>query len=231
MSLQIAMGIFLLAGGAGGSGAGSGRELSLTGRLIDFAFEAPDCGTMQFFSLAVYDRVEGGGLPERVYVAHPCIELPRKQYSATAGSLERFVIGQRHRLRMVRADPGKLGALVRADIDPKDQPIYLARRVDWAVEKVRDPRSVGDLCLAEPDRFPERLREAVRAVGQSVGASAEFWAQIEPDRRTGELVFHLWHQAAFLPANRGMLGNPGGKCRDVHYSREHKKVTRTLFWQ
>lgn len=230
--LKISLVLFLLAGWAGANeAAGSPKELTVTGRLIDFEFDAPDCGTLRVVSLALYDQVQGLGRTQRIYVAHACVELPRRQVSASAGNLQHFAIGDRHRLTLVRADPASLGALVSASLDPGDQPIYLAKRVDWVVEQPRDGHSVGDLNLGQPEYFPERLRGAVRAVAKSVGTPAEFWAQIEPDRRTGELVFHLWQQDAFLPANRNMVGNPGGKCRDVYYSRKDRKVTRTLFWQ
>jgi hypothetical protein len=232
MVLRICLGCLLLTGLAGqAEAAGSDQALSVTGRLIDFEFDAPDCGTLRVVSLALYDQLEGAGKLERIFVAHPCVELPRRQVSAKAGNLERFVIGQRHRLELVRADPASLGALMSMNLDPAGQPVYLARKVDWVVDKPVDGRSVGDLNLGTAEAFPERLRPAVLAVAKSVGAPAEFWAQIEPDRKTGELVFHLWHQDAFLPANRDLLGNPGGKCRDVFVRRKDNQVTRSLFWQ
>jgi hypothetical protein len=202
-----------------------------TARLFDLAMEAPACGVFQFSSLAVYDRIDGEGMPERVFVVHPCVELPRSQYSAQAGDLQRFVLGERHHLRVATAGPTALGRLVSGEIDPGDQPIYEAVRVDLVVERERTPRTLGDMRLDDPAAFPVRFREAARAVAASVGEPAEYVAQLELDRATDELVFHLWHQDAFRPENKAMVGNPGGKCRDVRYDRRQKKVVRTLFWQ
>jgi hypothetical protein len=59
----------------------------------------------------------------------------------------------------------------------------------------------------------------------------EFFAEVEVSRANGMLVFHLWHRSAWNPENRGAVGNPGGKCRDVYFDPRRGEVTQTLFWQ
>jgi hypothetical protein len=44
-------------------------------------------------------------------------------------------------------------------------------------------------------------------------------------------MFHLWHESAFLPENRNVVGNPGGKCRDVWYDPEKRTVVKVFWWQ
>jgi len=232
MKFALIVGMALLVGVQGhGRAVAAGEPLELSGRLVDFDFDAPDCGTLRVVSLALYDQVEGTGVSGRVFVAVPCVELPRRELSASAGNLDRFIIGQRHRLRVVRADPATVGAVAGSSLHPGERPVYLARRVDLVIEKVVDARSVGGLNLGKPELFTERLRPAVRAAGRAVGRPGDYWAQIEPDRKTGELIFHLWQRDAFRPENRDLMGNPGGKCRDVYVRRKDLKVTHTLFWQ
>ena len=83
--------------------------------------------------------------------------------------------------------------------------------------------------------FPEQYREPARAVAKDLSQQGEepkdFFTEIEPGEGGQTVVFHLWHKSAFEPQNAHMLGNPGGKCRDVWYDLESGKVTQTLFWQ
>jgi len=87
--------------------------------------------------------------------------------------------------------------------------------------------------LGQTDAFPPEWREAAGAVAASVTEGGEvpgeFYAEVSAEK--GTLVFHLWHESAFLPANRGGPGNPGGKCRDVTYDTAARKVASALFWQ
>jgi hypothetical protein len=103
-----------------------------------------------------------------------------------------------------------------------------------SMESVGDsvtPQSVGAIHLSETSLFPEKYRTAVEKVAKSVGRPEEFFASIEGKKGTGELVFHLWHQDAFKPENRNVVGNPGGQCRDVYFDVEKGEVTKTLWWQ
>jgi hypothetical protein len=95
------------------------------------------------------------------------------------------------------------------------------------------PVSVGAIQVTLMDSFPEDYRVAVGSVAQELRNDredpAEYYAEIEPTSRA--LMFHLWHQDAFKEENRGLLGNPGGKCRDFLYDLELHRVTEKLFWQ
>jgi hypothetical protein len=59
----------------------------------------------------------------------------------------------------------------------------------------------------------------------------EFRAEIEEKEEGKVLVFHLWHDSAFMPENKRVIGNPGGKCRDIVYDVRNRKASQSLFWQ
>ena len=85
------------------------------------------------------------------------------------------------------------------------------------------------------DAFAAEYREGARSVAESLEVTgekaAEFYAEVEPNENGQIVIFHLWHESAFEPRNRGVVGNPGGKCRDVRYDVGQRKVVQTLFWQ
>ena len=85
--------------------------------------------------------------------------------------------------------------------------------------------------LGTPTAFPEKYREAVVAAAGAVKAPHEFYVEIEEKPAEHSVVLHLWHATAFLPENRGMMGNPGGQCRDIVYDTRARKVVKVLFWQ
>ncbi len=58
----------------------------------------------------------------------------------------------------------------------------------------------------------------------------EFYVDIGPET-DGKVVFHLWHKSAFESQNMNVVGNPGGKNRDVFYDLRSASVTNMLFWQ
>lgn len=98
-----------------------------------------------------------------------------------------------------------------------------------------DPAPPKPAPLTDVDAFAEAHRQAARSVAASLTAHGErpqeFYAEIEAGAGGRVLIFHLWHQSAFEPDNRHVAGNPGGKCRDVHYDVARREVTATLFWQ
>jgi hypothetical protein len=103
-----------------------------------------------------------------------------------------------------------------------------------ATEKVvetRTPESVGAVHLTETGLFPEQYRKAAEKVAKAVDKPEEFYSSVEEKKSTGELVFHLWHQDAFKSENKNVVGNPGGKCRDVHFDPEKGEVSKALWWQ
>jgi hypothetical protein len=89
--------------------------------------------------------------------------------------------------------------------------------------------------LVKVDDFPMSQREAAKAVAASIQASKEnpkeFFVRVDAKEDGRLLVFHLWHASAFAPENRGVKGNPGGKCRDVEYDTKQNKVTQTRAWR
>jgi hypothetical protein len=93
--------------------------------------------------------------------------------------------------------------------------------------------------LVDTEALPENFREAARAVAASISQAGEdpkeFFAEISSESGGQVLVFHLWHTSAFTPENNPpngiVLGNPGGKCRNVYYDTKARRVTETLFWQ
>ena len=88
--------------------------------------------------------------------------------------------------------------------------------------------------LANVNDFQVEDRQAVKAVVASLlieGENpAEFRAEIEGPQN-GTLTFHLWHQSAFRPENRNVVGNPGGRCRDVKIDLKSNRVISTVLRQ
>ncbi len=83
---------------------------------------------------------------------------------------------------------------------------------------------------------PPLYREAVSATIdelRSTGENAEEFLVQFPERPAHDpvVVLNLWHKSAFDERTRGHAGNPGGKCRDVHYDARQRKIIRILFWQ
>ena len=113
-------------------------------------------------------------------------------------------------------------------LDPKDQDEVAAEYLSWW--RAED---VGAKHLSEQNLFPSEYREAVDAVIKELQKNnetpAEFYAQIEMDENSSMLIFHLSHQDAFK--DDIFPGNPGGKCRDMYYDVNQKKVVKTLFWK
>ena len=89
--------------------------------------------------------------------------------------------------------------------------------------------------LLDVQALPPQHRQGARAVAAALAAGGEdpqeFSCEAEEENGGRVLVFHLWHASAFLPENRGVLGNPGGKCRDVWYDVRRGRITETLYWQ
>jgi len=93
------------------------------------------------------------------------------------------------------------------------------------------PDSVGARPLSDTELLSGQYGTAVKAVMRELVNPEDFFATIENRKDPDIVVFHLWHIDAFKKENAHLEGNPGGKCRDVHYSLKDKKITKTLFWQ
>ena len=88
--------------------------------------------------------------------------------------------------------------------------------------------------LSNTSAFPKDHQVAAQAVAASLQQGGdnpgEFHAVVEGPQ-SGALIFHLWHQSAFRPENRGISGNPGGKCRDVKFDLATNQVSQAVLWQ
>lgn len=83
---------------------------------------------------------------------------------------------------------------------------------------------------------PELYRDAVRAVINELVKTKEkpedFYVQFpEKPNNKPVIILNLWHKSAFNKNNYGKAGNPGGKCRNIHYDTQQHKVIKVLFWQ
>ena len=89
--------------------------------------------------------------------------------------------------------------------------------------------------LVNVDAFAAEYRSAVQSVAALLARNGEpaedFYAEVEPTQNGQIIILHLWHESAFEPQNSGVAGNPGGKCRDVHYDVRLRKAIQTVFWQ
>src|SRR5688572_15827751 len=76
--------------------------------------------------------------------------------------------------------------------------------------------------LIETAAWAPEYRTAAVAVAKFLSQKgekpSEFFAEVTRSPDGKELVFHLWHQTAFDAKYRNVVGNPGGKNRDVRYN-------------
>ncbi|HUU03677.1 MAG TPA: hypothetical protein VM425_19735 [Myxococcota bacterium] len=100
------------------------------------------------------------------------------------------------------------------------------------VERALAPKAMPiDLMRAA---WPERaacldsIRKAVIAGGEK---PADFYVGAKVESRSEHLVFALWHRDAFLPENKNVTGNPGGKCRNALCLKKTSSFERFLYWQ
>jgi hypothetical protein len=77
-------------------------ELVVVAKLV--AIEQPKgCGTFHFGEIAEYSDIKvisGTWTSDHVRVLHGCTEMSRREYSETAGTLDRFTVGDYHRLEL-----------------------------------------------------------------------------------------------------------------------------------
>ncbi len=90
--------------------------------------------------------------------------------------------------------------------------------------------------LAQVAAFPKEFQSGAKAVASSIqqhGENPSEFHAVAEGPINGTLIFHLWHQSAFTPENRNpaLVGNPGGKCRDVTFDIATNKVLSTALWQ
>ena len=98
--------------------------------------------------------------------------------------------------------------------------------------RVLTPEAVGALPIASVDAFPSEQRDLIRAASAELLRTgqqpAEFYGTVARAKDGAEVA--LWHQTAFLPKNRDMDGNPGGRCFTMYFDRAGR-VAKKLKWQ
>jgi hypothetical protein len=87
--------------------------------------------------------------------------------------------------------------------------------------------------------LPEKFRTAADAVAAVLvrerADPREFRAVVSAE--SDSLVFHLWHISAFETKRKAaaqgysVVGNPGGKCRDIVYHLSKRQASDSRFWQ
>jgi hypothetical protein len=87
--------------------------------------------------------------------------------------------------------------------------------------------------LTALDALPAEFRAAAEAAANYLKGKGEEPSEfyVSDIARTGEtIVLPLWHISAF-PFKQRVVGNPGGKCRNLRYETITGRITGELFWQ
>lgn len=95
------------------------------------------------------------------------------------------------------------------------------------------PASIGAVPLTESSAFPEEYVAAVSAVVAELERDGEVPAEFHAvvSETAEHLEFALWHVSAFLPENRGVAGNPGGRCRTFLFEHLSGRIVKKGLWQ
>jgi hypothetical protein len=87
--------------------------------------------------------------------------------------------------------------------------------------------------LTELEAPPAKFRVAAEAAANDLKGKGEEPSEfyVRDISCTGKtIVLPLWHISAF-PLTQRVVGNPGGKCRNLEYVTVTGRITRGLFWQ
>ena len=99
--------------------------------------------------------------------------------------------------------------------------------------RAADETKVAPALMNQKD-LPAKYQEAAKSVAAVLASEKEdpreFKAEVQEKGETA-YVFHLWHISAFTPGNKGAVGNPGGRCRDIVYDVKSRKASKSVFWQ
>jgi len=94
------------------------------------------------------------------------------------------------------------------------------------------PDAVDALPLVSVDAFPKDQQDILRAVAAELLRTGqqptEFYVTVRKSSEGAKV--DLWHQTAFLPENRELEGNPGGRCFTMYLDRDGR-VSKKLKWQ
>jgi hypothetical protein len=90
--------------------------------------------------------------------------------------------------------------------------------------------------LAQQTAFPKEFQLGVKTVATYIQRGGEDPSEFHVDVEgpiDGTLVLHLWHKSAFTSEfrNHAVVGNPGGKCRNVTFDLGTNTVLSTEPWQ
>jgi hypothetical protein len=139
---------------------------------------AHGCGMFYFAEVAEYTDItvlRGAWSSERLRVVHGCTEIPRSQYAWGAGTLERFTVGDDHRLELTVHDIYKTGRRLKPE-DNASVADYYALRVDLAqvpnASAGRGGRGRRSEATGRVGR-PVPMNPAGKAGALSVGCEAE----------------------------------------------------------
>lgn len=78
--------------------------------------------------------------------------------------------------------------------------------------------------------LPEEVAKVQSDLTREGEDPAEFRVEVERVRDGEACILHLWHESAFLPESRNMVGNPGGRCRDIIYYGP-TQTRYSIFWE
>ena len=103
--------------------------------------------------------------------------------------------------------------------------------VDTKKESVA-PRRLSEL--------PEKYQDAAKAVAAILVGEKEDPKELRATVEEGDgklWIFQLWHVSAFEEMRNAkakgysVIGNPGGKCRNIAYDLKSGKASRSMLWQ
>lgn len=113
-------------------------DLVVIAKLV--AIEPPrGCGMFHFAEVAEYTDItvfRSVWSSDRLRVVHGCTELPRSQYASGAGTLDRFTVGDYHRLELTMHDIYRTGHRLKGEGNAS-RADYYALRVDLAPDARR----------------------------------------------------------------------------------------------
>jgi hypothetical protein len=111
-----------------------------------------------------------------------------------------------------------------------------------APKKEVTAESLGATQLSQVDKFPADQQEMIKAciayviaIPEENTPAEEYYAKVG-STSSNEVVIKLWHKTAFKVINDAqkmnikISGNPGGKCKDLHYDKSEGVVTKWVRW-
>ncbi len=113
--------------------------------------------------------------------------------------------------------------------------VWFVWRLPWLMleDVMMVEEDVKVIKLTELAALPAEFRAAAEAATNYLKGKgeepSEFYVS-DISRRGKTLVLPLWHISAF-PLKQRVVGNPGGKCRNLEYDTVTGRITGELVWQ